>query len=126
MGKRPLLQVGFPPELSLEPADVEQLYDAMLSTLPTASDCSDSGEWQAGTAARLEALSPERFFAGGSPFLSRQQVRQYEAALKGELLSWARASEPGGRASAAAALAAIRQQFQPPPEHDALLAVRAS
>ncbi|KAL4440400.1 hypothetical protein ABPG75_003401 [Micractinium tetrahymenae] len=135
------LQGSFPPELSLEPADVEQLYDSMHSALhappaatvvngSSASTDGNSGgggsadgssEWHARAAAQLAALGPEQHFAGASPFLSRQQVRRYEAALKALLLGWAEGDEPQGRAAAAAALAAVRHQFQPPPEHDSLL-----
>ncbi|PRW57760.1 DEAD DEAH box [Chlorella sorokiniana] len=121
-----LMQGSFPPELSLEPADVEQLYDGLVAAASSAQGTA----WHAQVADRLAALAPERFFApaedgagaGSGPFITRQQVRRYEAELKSLLLAWAAGSEAEGRAAAAATLASVRAaQYQPAPEHDSTL-----
>ena len=93
-----LPQGSFPPELSLEPVDVEQLYDAMraavaeghvsssVGALTLGSQADDAGSagagaWHAQAAAQLEELAPELYFAGlaggganRGPFFTRQQV----------------------------------------------------
>ena len=59
-----------------------------------------------------------------SPFLTRSQVRAYEAQLKALLLAWASGGCQEGRAAAAAALAAIRSKsYQEPVEHPSNLGV---
>jgi hypothetical protein len=130
------LQGVLPPEISLEPVDVEQLYDSMHSALqlqPQAETAktSEAAAWRAEAAAELAALEPEHYFTqpdtdsgiAAGPFLSRGRVRRYEAALIGLLLRWGGAARPAGRAATAAVLAAVRERaFEPPPEHVAELA----
>lgn len=126
----------FPPELSLEPANVEELYDGMAdgmaSHVAAAAAAGDGpSAWAAQQMAELAALSPEAFFAtsqeacsGLGPFLTRDVVRKYEAAVKGMLLRWASGSSQEGTAAAAAAPQAIHARcgYQPPPELTACLA----
>ena len=83
-------------------------------------------------AAQLAPLAPEAFFAPGgaagctSPFITRDQVRSHEAALKAELLRWACECGEEGRAAAGAALGTIAATcYQEAPEHSARLQVCA-
>jgi hypothetical protein len=49
--------------------------------------------WRDMARRRLEGLAPEAFFAG-SERITRPRVREYEAALKQEMLNWARGASP--------------------------------
>ncbi|GAB4814095.1 hypothetical protein N2152v2_001141 [Parachlorella kessleri] len=135
------LEGSFPPELSLEPADVEELYDSMHSALQGQQQEHGSSAWCDAAVSQLEALSPETYFSSAdpassspaltaassqpppaqplpSPFLTRGQVRAYEAELKALLLEWASGGCQEGRDAVAAALAAIRNRsYQEPVEH---------
>ena len=53
----PALHGSFPPELSLEPVDAEELYDSMLSALQGQQQAHGSSAWCA--AVRLPALIPQ-------------------------------------------------------------------
>lgn len=75
---------SFPPELSLEPSDCLKLYDSMYSALANDHD----NLWTFAAQQALSLLAPDAYFTPGAAIL-RQQVRQWEAALKAELVRWA-------------------------------------
>ncbi|GAQ77980.1 hypothetical protein KFL_000060450 [Klebsormidium nitens] len=114
-----LREEGFPGDMSLSPPATLQLFDAMTSILgqprtagppdPDSPRSATGGEgvterraasqfgepggvpgWRETARLRLErTLAPEVFFQG-SARITRPRVREYEAALKQEMLIWAR------------------------------------
>ena len=99
-----MLQNGsFPPLLTLEPSDCLQLFESMQAAL---SECPDA-EWLHSAQQAISELAPSTFFHTGSA-IPRQQVREWEAALKAELLSWVSAASMYGVQAAGGVLQQLK------------------
>lgn len=107
-------------QLSFEPLDCLQLYDAMCQEAAAAAGpIADTPDGAPALPAALERLAPEVYFArAAARRLPRATVREYEAELKTELVAWTdEGAGKGVGGMAEKVLERLATTFEAPKEH---------